>query len=55
MCCVRERSSALITVGSGQMAALVLSSKVSIESLQDRVSAGAIFAPGDLPDYVEIL
>ena len=46
MCCVRDRSRAPITVGSGQMAAFVLSSEVSTRSQQERASAGAIFDPG---------
>ena len=46
ICHVRERLRAPITVGSGQIAALVLSSEVSMESRRERVSAGAIFDPG---------
>ena len=46
MCHARDRLRAPITAGSGQIAVLVLSSEVSMESRQERVSAGAIFDPG---------
>ena len=46
ICLVRARSNAPITAGSRQMAVLVLSEEVSIESLLERASAGAIFIPG---------
>ena len=46
ICCVRERSRALTTTGSGQIAALALSSEVLIESHWESASARAIFDPG---------
>ena len=46
ICRARDRSRAPITTGSGQIAALVLSSEVSTESRWERASAGAIFNPG---------
>ena len=46
MCLARVRSRAPITAGSGQMAVSTLSEEVSIESLLERASAGAIFIPG---------
>ena len=46
MCLARARSRAPITAGSGQMAMLMLSVEVSMESLPERASAGAIFVPG---------
>ena len=46
MCLARARSKAPITMGSRQMAVSRLSKKVSMESLHERASAGAIFVPG---------
>ena len=46
MCLARVRSRALMTTGSGQIAVLMLSEEVSIESLLERASTGAIFVPG---------
>ena len=46
ICRARDRLRALITAGSGQIAALVLSSEVSSESRRDKASARAILDPG---------
>ena len=44
--CVRERSRAWMTIGSGTMVTSTLSSAVSMRSFQERVSVGAICVPG---------
>ena len=45
MCLARARSKAPITMGSGQIAVSKLSREVSMESLLERASTGAIFVP----------
>ena len=45
MCLARARSKAPITMGSGQIAVSKLSKEVSMESLLERASVGAIFVP----------
>ena len=46
MCLARVRSKAPIIMGSRQIAVSKLSREVSMESLLERASAGAIFVPG---------